>query len=167
MLLLFSTTLIGVLGSAGIELIFRRSWLGWPKQPIQWDILYHVMSCTVLKWGAGWRKGIFYSGASWASGGESIRCSIFFLSLLLLLFSSPSAVLLNRFYHKPQVLPFSFWFSSTSHQGGGSSERATTWFFVAIWGSTTITGYHIFTFFLSYKDFFLRIPPGKIVNNSR
>jgi len=51
-----------VLGSAGI--IFTRSWLGWPKQPIKWDILYHVMSCSVFKWGAGWRRGFCYSGAS-------------------------------------------------------------------------------------------------------
>jgi len=31
-----------VLSSAGIGLIFTRSWLGWPKQPIKWDVLYHV-----------------------------------------------------------------------------------------------------------------------------
>jgi len=41
------------LGSAGIELIFTRSWLGSPKQPVKWDILYHVMSGSVFKWGTG------------------------------------------------------------------------------------------------------------------
>jgi len=44
---------ICVLGSAGIELIFTRSWWGWPKQPIKWAILYHGMSCSVFKWAAG------------------------------------------------------------------------------------------------------------------
>jgi len=42
-----------VLGSGGIELIFTSSWLGWPKQPIKWDVLYHVMPGSVFKWGAG------------------------------------------------------------------------------------------------------------------
>jgi len=42
-----------VLGLAGIGLIFTRSWLVWSKQPTQWDILYHVMSCSVFKWGTG------------------------------------------------------------------------------------------------------------------
>jgi len=30
------------LGSAGVGLIFTSSGLGWPKQPIKWDIRYHV-----------------------------------------------------------------------------------------------------------------------------
>ena len=46
-----------VMGSAGIELIFTRRWLGWPRQPIKWDILYPVMSCSVFKWRAGWSRG--------------------------------------------------------------------------------------------------------------
>jgi len=71
-----------VLGSAGMELIFTTSWLGWPKQPVKWDVLYPVMSCSVFKWGAGWRRGFCYSGASWASGGENIGCCICFLSVL-------------------------------------------------------------------------------------
>jgi len=55
-----------VLGSAGIDIIFTTSWLGWPKQPIKRDIPYHVMSGSVFKWGAVWRRGFCYSGASWA-----------------------------------------------------------------------------------------------------
>jgi len=35
-------TYVYVLGSAGIELTFTKIWLGWLKQPIKWDILYHV-----------------------------------------------------------------------------------------------------------------------------
>ena len=73
-----------VLGSAGIELIFTRSWLGWPKQLVKWDILYPVMSCSVFKWGVGWRRGFCYSGASWAPGGENSACCICFLSALLI-----------------------------------------------------------------------------------
>ena len=64
------------------------------------------MPCSVFKWGAGWRKGICYSGASWALCGKNIACCIFFLSVLLLLFPSPFAVLLNCFYYKEWVLPF-------------------------------------------------------------
>jgi len=33
---------IVVLDSAGIDIIFTTSWMGWPKQPIKRDILYHV-----------------------------------------------------------------------------------------------------------------------------
>ena len=73
-----------VLGSAGLELIFTRSWLSWPKQPIKWDILYRVMSCSVFKWGCDWRRGFCYSGASWAWGGENTACCICFLSVLLI-----------------------------------------------------------------------------------
>ena len=64
------------------------------------------MSCSVFKWGAGWRKGICYLGASWVYGGENIACYMFFLSVFLLLFSFPFAVQLNSFHHNSQVLPF-------------------------------------------------------------
>jgi len=42
-----------VLGSAGIGLVSQEA--GWddPNEPIKWDVLYHVMSCSVFKWGAG------------------------------------------------------------------------------------------------------------------
>jgi len=81
-----------------IGLIFTRSWLADPHQPIQWAVLHHVMPCSVFKWGAGWKKDICYPGASWASGGENITCCIFFL-LVVLLFSLPFTVLLNWFCH--------------------------------------------------------------------
>ena len=107
--ILHSSTLLlslVVLGSAGLGLIFRRSWLGDPNQPIKLDILYHVMSSSVLQWAVAWRKGICYSGASWASGSEKAAYCIFYLSVLLLLFSSPFAIPLNCFYPNRQILPF-------------------------------------------------------------
>ena len=82
-----SFTEINVLCPAGIELIFTRSWLGWPKQPVKWDkwdILYHVMPCSLFKWGAGRRRGFCYLGVSWASGGENTACCVCFLSVLLI-----------------------------------------------------------------------------------
>ena len=80
---------------------------GWadPSQPVRWGLPHHVMPCSIFKWGAGRREGICYSGGSWASGGENIACCVFFLSVLLLLFSSLSTILLNCFYHNPWVLP--------------------------------------------------------------
>ena len=45
----WSTFSPSVLAWAVIELIFTRRWLDRPKQPIKWDILYHVMSCSVFK----------------------------------------------------------------------------------------------------------------------
>ena len=98
------------------------------------------MPCLVFKWGAGWRKGICYSGVSWVLGGENTACCVFILSVLLLLLSSPFALLLNCFYHNPRVLPFR---SDSPHhpigvgEGERRSERATAWFFVADWGQTT------------------------------
>ena len=86
------------LGSVGIELIFTTTLLGWPKQPIKWDILYHVMSCSVFKWGVGWRRGFCYSGASWALDGENTVCCIRFYQYYWLLFSSPLATLLTCSY---------------------------------------------------------------------
>ena len=59
-----------------------------------------------LSGAAGLGRVICDSGASWASGSDNIACCIFFLSVLLLLFSSPFAILLNSFYPNPQVLPF-------------------------------------------------------------
>ena len=56
--------------------------------------------------GGGWGRVICYLGASWALGGEQIALCRFLLSVLLL-FSSPLAVLLNCSYPNPQVLPFS------------------------------------------------------------
>jgi len=32
---------------------FHKKLAGLTQQPIQWDILYYVMSCSVFKWGAG------------------------------------------------------------------------------------------------------------------
>ena len=127
-----------VLGSAGIELIFTSSWLGWPKQPIKWDILYHVMSCSVFKWGAGWRRGFYYSGASWASGGENVAYA-FFNQYYWLLFYSPFAIVLNCSHPNPWFFVFfsllillliPLW-------RGGRNERATVWFFVGNWGKIT------------------------------
>ena len=43
-----------------------------------------VMSRSVFKWGAGWRRGFCYSGASWASGGENTACCICFVSVLFI-----------------------------------------------------------------------------------
>ena len=127
-----------VLCSAGTESIFTRSWLGWPKQPIKWDILYHVMPCSVFKWAAGWRRRFCYSGASWASGGENTACCICFYQYYWLLFSSPFAILWNCSHPNPRVFAFfSFGFSSPSHRGGGRSERVTVWFFVGNWGRAT------------------------------
>ena len=83
-------TCLAVLGWAGIGLTSTSSWLGWPKEPIKWVILYHVLSCSVFKWGAGWRRGFCYSGASWASGGENTVCCLGILSVLLVIvFFSP------------------------------------------------------------------------------
>jgi len=82
-----------VLCSAWIGLIFTEAGRADPNQPIKWDILYHGMSRSVFKSGAGSRKGIYYSRASWALGGEKIACCTIFLSILLL-FSSPFVILL-------------------------------------------------------------------------
>ena len=74
--------------------------------------------------GAGWTRVVHYSGASWALGSEKIALCIIFLSVLVLLFSSLFAVLLNCFYPNPQVSPFSS--DSPSHstgRGGGVRER--------------------------------------------
>ena len=122
-------------GSVGIELTFTRNWLGRPKQPIKWDILYHAMSCSVFKWGAGWRRGFCYSGASWALGGENTACYICFSSVLLIVvfFSVCHSVKLFSSQRMTCCL-FSFRFSFPSHQGGGRSERVTVWFFVWNWG---------------------------------
>ena len=95
-----------VLHSAGIGLIFTRSWLGWPKQPIKWDILYHGMSCSVFKWGAGWRRGSCYSGASWALGGENTACCTCFLSVLLIVVFFSLCLLLNCSHSNPRVFAF-------------------------------------------------------------
>jgi len=57
-------------------------------------------------------------------GGENTACCIFFLSVLLMLFSSPFATLLNCFYHNPGVLPFPS--DSPPHptgEGGGVREQ--------------------------------------------
>ena len=68
---------VTVLGSAEIELIFTTSWLGWPKQPIKWDVLYHVMSSSLFKWVTGSRRGFCYSGARWLGGENTARCICF------------------------------------------------------------------------------------------
>jgi len=86
------------------------------------------MSCLVFEWGS-------WPGARWASSGDKIALCIFSLSVLLFLFSSPFAVLLNCLFPNPQVLPFSS--SSPPHSNPsrmrrsgkmgrmGRSERAT------------------------------------------
>ena len=127
-----------VLGSAGIQLIFTRSWLGWPKQTNKWDLLYHGMSCSVLKWGAGLRRGFCYSGARWALGGENTASCICFLSVVLIVVFFSLCHSVKLFSSQPMSFCiFSFWFSSPSHWGGGRSERITAWFFVAKWGKIT------------------------------
>ena len=65
-----------------------------------------MTSCSVFKWGAGCSQVICCSGARWAPGGKNIALCVFFLSVLLLLFSSHLAVLLNCFYPNPRVLLF-------------------------------------------------------------
>jgi len=95
-----------VLGSAGIELIFRSSWLGWPKQPVKWDILYHVLSCSVFKWGPGWRRGFCYSGAAEQQVMRTLHVVYAFYQYYWLLFSSPFAILLNCSHPSPRVLAF-------------------------------------------------------------
>jgi len=56
----------------------------------------------------GQERIICYLRVSLALRGEKTAlCIFFFLSVLCLLFSSPSVVLLNCLYLNPQVLPFS------------------------------------------------------------
>ena len=137
---------LSVLDSAGTDLIFTTSWLGWPKQPIKWAILYHVMSCSVFKWWTGWGRGFLLLRSKLSIGWwEHCMMYMLFLSIIDCRFFSPFAILLNCSHPNPWdfCLFLSFWFSSPSHRGGGRSERVTAWFFVANWGKiTTISQYH-------------------------
>ena len=130
-------TCLAVLGWAGIGLTSTSSWLGWPRQPVQWDILYCVMSGSVFKWGAGWSRGFYYLGASWASGGENTTCCICFFSVLLIVVFISLCHSVKPFPSQPMSFLLSFWFSAPSHWGGGRSERAAAWFFMASWSKTT------------------------------
>ena len=95
------------------------------------------MSCSVFKWGAGWRRGFCYSGASWAQGSKDTACCICFLSVLLIVVFFSLCHSVKLFSSQPmRFCLFSFWFFSPSHQEGGS-ERVTAWFFVANWGKAT------------------------------
>ena len=96
------------------------------------------MSCSVLKGGAGWRRGFCYSGASWVLGGENTACCVCFLSVLLMVVFFSLCHSGKLFSSQPMSFClFSFWFSYPSHWGGGRSETVTVWFFVANWGKIT------------------------------
>ena len=82
-------------------------------------------------------RGFCYSGASWASGGENTGCCICFVSVLLIVGFFSLCRSVKLFSTQPTSFAFSFWFSSPSQWGGGRSEKATAWFFVANWGWTT------------------------------
>ena len=99
---------------------------GWADQTSQSNGIFYTMwrHARYFSGVEGWSMGICYAGWSWASGSENIARCMFFLSVLLLLFSSPFAVLLNCFYLNWGVLPFPSYFPPHPTMGRGS-ERET------------------------------------------
>jgi len=135
--ILHSSTLLlslVVLGSAGLGLIFRRSWLGWPKPANQ--IGYSIPCDVILSTSVGscLEEGdLLLRSKLSIRQWESCILYILFISIVVVIFFS-FCYSIKLFLSQPTNFAFSFCFSSPSHQGGGRSERETVWFFVASWG---------------------------------
>ena len=87
---------------------FHKRLVGLTQTSPSNGILYTVWWCAwYLSEGAGWRRGICYSEASWALSGENITRCKFFISILLLGFFFSLCLSVKRFLSQPTSFAFS------------------------------------------------------------
>ena len=104
-----------VLSSAGIGLISQETCWANPKQPVKWDIWYHVTSCLIFKWGCWLEQDDLLRRSKLSIGWwESCTLYILFISIVVIFFSLCHSVKL--FLSQPSHFTFSFY--SSPHPTG-------------------------------------------------